>query len=168
MKFGACCSADIERVKILKQFGYDYAEYLIENLDSQRIIYHSSGDREEKLEEFKESKEPLVFISPSMDEGVDLPGSYCRFQIIYKLPYKPYKNTRIGKRKAIYEDGDDWYKYTMLSRLIQMYGRGIRSEKDYCKTYILDNRIWDVIDDDLEKNKIIPNYFLDAIMDSDE
>ncbi|MBQ6264375.1 MAG: sugar phosphate isomerase/epimerase [Clostridia bacterium] len=26
MKFGACCSADIERVKILKQFGYDYAE----------------------------------------------------------------------------------------------------------------------------------------------
>ncbi|MBR4766856.1 MAG: sugar phosphate isomerase/epimerase [Clostridia bacterium] len=26
MKFGACCSADIERVKILKQLGYDYAE----------------------------------------------------------------------------------------------------------------------------------------------
>ena len=26
MKFGACCSADIERVRILKQLGYDYAE----------------------------------------------------------------------------------------------------------------------------------------------
>ena len=26
MKFGACCSADIERVRILKELGYDYAE----------------------------------------------------------------------------------------------------------------------------------------------
>ena len=26
MKFGACCSSDIERVRILKKLGYDYAE----------------------------------------------------------------------------------------------------------------------------------------------
>ena len=153
---------------VIHTFSNECAEFLFEKLNDSRIISHDYNNREEVLDEFKESKEPLVLISPSMDEGVDLPGDYCRFQIIFKLPYKPYKGTRIGKRKAIYEDGGDWYRYTMLSRLIQMYGRGIRSEKDYCQTYILDNRIWDVIDEDLEERRIIPKYFLDAIIDSDE
>ena len=55
----------------------------------------------------------------------------------------------------------------MLTKLIQSYGRGIRCEGDYCKTYILDNRLFDVINDDLEGNQIIPKYFINAIENFD-
>lgn len=146
----------------------DCRDFLVEHIKSNRIIYHkSSEDREEKLNEFKNSKKPLVFISPSMNEGVDMPGDQCRFQIIYKLPYISLTE-RSKIRKAIYDDGEDWYDYKMLTRLIQTYGRGIRYEGDFCKTYIIDNRIWEVIEKDLEQNRIIPQYFLDAIEDLNE
>ena len=64
------------------------------------------------------------------------------------------------------EDGKEWYKYKMLTRLIQAYGRGIRSEKDSCKTYIIDKRLWKVILNDWENDThLIPQYFIDAIED---
>ena len=142
--------------------------FLVNNLKSDRIIFHkSSDDREDKLNKFKESKQPLVFISPSMNEGVDIPGDECRFQIIYKLPFIS-KTERVTRRWNTYDDGEEWYLYKMLTRLIQTYGRGIRFEGDYCKTYIIDNRIWEIIENDLDNHKIIPQYFLDAIEELNE
>ncbi|MBR3112831.1 MAG: hypothetical protein IKH29_03855 [Methanobrevibacter sp.] len=137
-------------------------DFLVENIDNPRLITHNTDNREEILAKFKKSKRPLVLVSPSMNEGVDLPGDQCRFQIIYKLPYAP-PNPRVDRRKAIYDDGKEWYLYKMLTKLIQTYGRGIRYEGDYCKTYIIDNRIWDVIENDLEGKRIIPQYFLKSI-----
>lgn len=140
-----------------------FLESKLEN--TKRVVTHTTGDREEVLNDFKEDEDGNeVLISPSMDVGVDLPGDLCRFQIIFKLPYYPYKSSRINKRKACYEDGHDWYDYKMLTRLIQAYGRGIRYKGDYCKTYILDNRLLSVIDEDYEGKQIIPKYFLDAIV----
>ena len=143
-------------------------DFIVDNIKNKRIITHrNTDDREEQLNKFKESDKPLVFVSPSMNEGVDLPGDQCRFQIIYKLPFIS-KTERVEKRQKTYDDGEDWYLYKMLTRLIQTYGRGIRYEGDYCKTYIIDNRIWEIIEEDLEKNHIIPQYFLDAIEDLNE
>lgn len=102
-----------------------------------------------------------------MNEGVDLPGDLCRFQIIFKLPYLPFEDSWIHKRKNVYEDGKNWYRYKMITKLIQSYGRGIRFEGDYCKTYILDNRLYEVIYEDLENNEIIPKYFINAIENYD-
>ena len=61
----------------------------------------------------------------------------------------------------------DWYYENMLSRLIQIYGRGMRYEEDYCKTYILDNRLREFIYDDLYDKNIIPKYFIEAIENLD-
>ena len=102
-----------------------------------------------------------------MDEGVDLPGDLCRFQILYKLPYPSTEDERVQVRERTYEDGTDWYVYKMLTRLIQAYGRGIRFEGDYCQTYLLDNRIWDVVDEDYDGSRIIPHYFLDVLEEYD-
>ena len=102
-----------------------------------------------------------------MDEGVDLPGELCRFQILYKLPYPSTEDERVQLRERTYEDGNEWYVYKMLTRLIQAYGRGIRFEGDYCKTYLLDNRIWEIIDEDYDGNRIIPKYFLDVLEEYD-
>lgn len=139
------------------------------SIENDRLLTHySSRNREEVLKKFKNSDEPLVLVSPSMNEGVDLPGDLCRFQIIFKLPYLPYNEPWIDKRENLYEDGKEWYDYKMLTKLIQGYGRGIRFEGDYCKTYILDNRLFEVINKDLEGNEIIPKYFINAIENLDQ
>jgi len=148
---------------VIHTINHEIASYIKKNIDNYRLITHNQYDREEKLEMFKNNKQPLVLVSPSMNEGVDLPGDLCRFQIIYKLPYLPFEDPWINKRKNIFEDGKQWYRYKMLTKLIQGYGRGIRFEGDHCKTYILDNRLFDVIDEDMEENEIIPKYFINAI-----
>ena len=57
-------------------------DFIMDNINDSRLITHSTKDRAEQLEKFKNSNEPLVFVSPSMGEGVDLPGDLCRFQIM--------------------------------------------------------------------------------------
>ena len=57
-------------------------DYLINNLDNQRLIDHNTQNRIDQLNRFKNSNDSLVLISPSMNEGVDLPGKLCSFQII--------------------------------------------------------------------------------------
>lgn len=148
---------------VIHTTNYDAANYIEENIDNCRLMTHNPYNREEILENFKKSKKPCVLVSPSMNEGVDLPGDLCRFQIIFKLPYLPFEDSWIHKRKNVYEDGKNWYRYKMITKLIQSYGRGIRFEGDYCKTYILDNRLYEVIYEDLENNEIIPKYFINAI-----
>ena len=153
---------------IIHTFSNECKEFLFNNLtDKRRLITHTTEDRERKLEEFKNSPRKLVFVSSSMDEGVDLPGDLCRFQILYKLPYPSTEDERVQVRERTYEDGTDWYVYKMLTRLIQAYGRGIRFEGDYCQTYLLDNRIWDVVDEDYDGSRIIPHYFLDVLEEYD-
>ena len=153
---------------VIHTTNYDIAKYIMNNIENDRLVTHYSRNREDVLKKFKNSDEPLVLVSPSMNEGVDLPGDLCRFQIIFKLPYLPYTEPWIDKRENLYEDGKEWYDYKMLTKLIQGYGRGIRFEGDYCKTYILDNRLFDVINKDLEGNEIIPKYFINAIENFDQ
>ena len=154
---------------VIHTTNYDIAKYIMNSIENDRLLTHySSRNREEVLKKFKNSDEPLVLVSPSMNEGVDLPGDLCRFQIIFKLPYLPYNEPWIDKRENLYEDGKEWYDYKMLTKLIQGYGRGIRFEGDYCKTYILDNRLFEVINKDLEGNEIIPKYFINAIENLDQ
>jgi Rad3-related DNA helicase len=148
---------------VIHTSNYEQVNYIMDKINSNRFVKHYSTNREAVLKDFKNSDEPLVLVSPSMNEGVDLPGELCRFQIIFKLPYLPFKQPWIEKRENLYEDGKEWYDYKMLTKLIQGYGRGIRFEGDYCKTYILDNRLFDVINKDIEGSEIIPKYFINAI-----
>ena len=145
---------------IIHTVSYQCKEFLMKELNDPRLIDHETGNREKVLEEFKESDEPLVLISPSMNEGVDLPGDQCRFQIIYKIPYPNIsdKQTKIRKGKE-----KIWYDYQTAINLVQTYGRGMRSEDDYCKTYFIDSRIKNYIKRDSFRNNLIPDFFKEAI-----
>lgn len=112
--------------------------FLMDNLKVDRLIAHSNRNRTEVLEEFRQSDEPLVLVSPSMDEGVDLPGDECRFQIVYKIPYPDLGSKQVRSRMQI---DSEWYDYKTSLRLVQTHGRGMRFEDDYCKTYFIDNRL---------------------------
>ena len=112
--------------------------FIMDNVRSDRLIAHNTKNRSEILEEFKRSDEALVLVSPSMDEGVDLPGDECRFQIVYKIPYPDLGSKQVKSRIALDEE---WYDYKTSLRLVQTHGRGMRFEDDYCKTYFIDNRL---------------------------
>lgn len=126
--------------------------YLIDNLNDSRLMEHNTADRAKQLLKFKESSEPLVLVSPSMNEGVDLPGDLCRFQIIYKLPYPDLGDKQIRLRANA---DADWYDYKTALALIQTYGRGMRFEDDSCTTYFIDSRIGEFVKND----RFLPDSF---------
>ena len=145
---------------IIHTVSYQCKEFLMRELDNPRLVDHKTNDREEVLERFKKSKDPLVLISPSMNEGVDLPEEQCRFQIIYKIPYPNItdKQTKIRRSKERI-----WYDYQTAINLVQTYGRGMRSENDYCRTYFIDSRIKNYIKRDSVRNNLIPDFFREAV-----
>ena len=132
-------------------------DYLIDKLNNPRLLEHDSENRAIQLEKFRNSDEPLVLISPSMNEGVDLPGDLCHFQIIYKIPYPDLADKQIRFRANADEN---WYNYKTSLALIQTYGRGMRSEDDYCRTYFIDSRIRDFVKED----KFLPEQFRKLII----
>ena len=102
---------------------------------NDRFIYHSNAsERAETLSDFKDADDPLVLISPSMTQAVDLPGDECEFIIVLKLPYA-YLGTKVMRRRA-----KDWSYYSGMTLLMlrQMIGRGTRKETDRCDIVILD------------------------------
>ena len=134
-------------------------DYLLENLDNPRLIGHDSKNRQERLKEFIDSSEPLVLVSPSMGEGVDLPGDLCRFQIIYKIPYPDWGDRQIYERSSI---DLEWYDFKTCLNLVQTHGRGMRDEDDYCRTYVIDSRFTSYIRSN-RANRFLPDTFKEAI-----
>jgi Rad3-related DNA helicase len=109
------------------------------HLESDRLITHESGNREMQIEIFKASPRPLVMISPSMDRGVSLDGDLCRVVVIAKVPYASLGDPQIQRRMASANgEGQRWYAMKTIATIIQMAGRGVRSDTDWCTTYILD------------------------------
>lgn len=137
-------------------------DYIMDNIIDSRLMTHTTENRDLKLKEFKESHNS-VMVSPSMEEGVDLPDDECRFQVIFKLPRLPWGDKRI-QAKSNLEPG--WYNYRTAIRLVQMFGRGIRSKDDYCKTYVIDETFNSFIFGDMFGYNFIPEYMRNAIADN--
>ena len=134
-------------------------KYLQDNITDDRMLFREPGIRnEEILEKHYSSNKPTVMASPSMSHGVDLKDDLARFQIIIKAPYLPTNDKRVSRMMKL---DSSWYMNKMLSSFIQSCGRGIRSGKDHCVTYILDAAIVECIVKN--KNKI-PKYFLDRFV----
>lgn len=133
--------------------------YLRDNLKNNRILYREPGIRNENiLDMHSTSSAPTILASPSMSYGVDLKDDLARFQIIIKAPYLPMVDKRVEKMMKL---DFNWYMNKMLCSLIQSCGRGVRSHKDHCVTYILDAAIVEAIINNKSK---IPKYFLDRFM----
>ena len=122
---------------------YRIARYLEYNLKARkykkRLIFHDSSNREKKLKEHINSKQPTVLVSPSMTEGIDLKGDLSRFQVLCKIPY-PYLGDPIIKKRMHKYRG--WYALQTAKSIVQSCGRSVRSKKDTAITYILDSD-WD-------------------------
>ena len=131
--------SNLDKKILIHTVNYKIAHYLEENSIYENYMFtHSSKDRIEVLNTFKEAQAPAVLISPSFDKAVDLPDKECELIIVAKVPF-PYLGTKV-MRKRVKQNGG-YYDNETLSTLIQMSGRGVRSETDVCPTIILDSNI---------------------------
>lgn len=135
-------------------------DFLMESIKDPRLITHTTRDRADVLKMFRQSDEPLVLVSPSMGEGVDLPGDLSRFQIMYKIPYPDLGDRQTAIRSRI---DPDWFDYRTALALVQTYGRGMRYADDHCRTYFIDNRLKQFVKRDLESNNFLTEPFRNAI-----
>lgn len=132
------------------------ADYIRDNIKSNRLLCREAGVRNEELLELHEaSPRPTVLVSPSMTYGVDLKGDLGKFQIILKAPWLPTKDVRVEKLMKI---DKEWYANAMLKTLVQACGRSVRSEDDECETYILDGSIYDAMARNKHK---LPKFFIE-------
>ena len=149
---------------LIHTHSYKCQQYIINNLYNNRLIAHGTNNRERVLKFFEEDENPLVLVSPSMSEGVDLPYDKCRFQIIYKIPFPYLGDKQINMRM---KKDQRWYAYKTAMTLVQTYGRGMRADDDSCVTYILDSDIQMLLKSPLYKS-LIPDFFKEAIVINDD
>jgi len=146
---------------IIHTSSYEQLNFIKDNLsktNSRRLILTDPEiERDEVIREHSESKKPTVLISPSLHTGLDLKDNLSRFQIITKVPYPNISDKWTSEKRKINEE---WYYWQTALRLVQAYGRSIRSKDDWAKTYVLDSAFNYFIR--VNKN-ILPKWFLSAI-----
>jgi len=140
---------------------YEQLNFIKENISQTNIrrllVTDPEIPRDDVIAEHTNSLKPTVLISPLLHMGLDLKDDLSRFQIITKVPY-PNKSDRWtdAKRKL----DEEWYYWQTALKLIQGYGRSIRSKEDWAKTYVLDSAFGYFV----RKNRnVLPDWFTQAI-----
>ena len=125
---------------------------------NENVMVQDSYEREESLDDWLKS-DKQVFFSVAMDEGVDLDGDKCRWQVLAKTLYRHMGDKRTKYR--VQERNEwNWYNRHAAIQLQQAYGRAVRSKDDEAVFYILDESALGLI----EKNPHLFNkWFLEAI-----
>jgi ATP-dependent DNA helicase DinG len=146
---------------IIHTTSYEQLNFIKENLskmNSRRLILTDPEiPRDEVIKEHIDSKKPTVLISPSLHTGLDLKDNLSRFQIITKVPYPNIADKWTSEKRKINEE---WYYWQTALRLVQAYGRSIRSKDDWAKTYVLDAAFNYFVKMNVN---ILPKWFVSAI-----
>lgn len=139
-------------------------ELLKDNCDAavrQRFLLQKDfGNDKQAMLNTHARRKDSVLVAPAMHEGIDLHGDLSRFQIITKVPYPNFfDNEQLAKRVEL---DRRYYIWLTALKLVQSYGRSVRSETDFADTYILDEAIYKFIKD---ARNMLPDWFNEAIHD---
>lgn len=105
--------------------------------NAQRFIIAFGEDRELKYRQHLTGARPTVLAASGYWEGADLKGDAARFQILPAAP-RPMFQGQIAVRA---KKDDAWYRWMTWTKFLQGTGRGVRSEDDWCTTYVLDREM---------------------------
>lgn len=123
---------------IIQTGSYEFAKSLLEMSPAHNrkrmILYDDSKEKDEALAYFKTCNDKVI-VGPSLVEGLSFDDDLCRFQIIMKVPYPSLADRFVKAKKDL---KPDWYSNTTAISILQGVGRGIRSENDWCVTFIFD------------------------------
>jgi len=148
-----------ERV-LIHAVSYDLTRMLASRVRTNRevLYYTSARERAGKLAQFLTTPD-AVLIAPSMDRGVDLADDACRVMVIAKVPYPNLGDKQVSS-KLNADGGQLWYATETIRTIVQMTGRGVRSDTDHATTYILDaqfRRLWQ------QHKQSFPKWWRDAV-----
>jgi ATP-dependent DNA helicase DinG len=147
---------------IIHTTSYSQLQFIRDNISKEnanRLIETSSSlDRTKVLQKHYESEKQTVLISPSLHLGVDLKDDLSRFQVIVKVPFPDLTDKKIAAKK---ERDPMWYTWNTVLRLVQAYGRSVRSSDDYATTYILDGNASYLL---RNAKDLMPRWFTEAIV----
>lgn len=154
--------------KILKKYknkkgiihtnSFEFSKWVHDNIKNDRLMFHTSEDKDLVLKEFMDSKEAKVIVSPSLDTGVSFDDDKARFQVILKVPYPSLASK---KNKIRMDMNQDWYAWATCSKIQQASGRIIRSEIDFGDTIILDSSFSTLM---VRNRKYFNGWFYDSII----
>ena len=137
-----------------------YGIYLnpFENTPDPRFLFPiTAAEKDECLKLHAESKKPTILVSPAFTMGLDMKDDLCRFQILCKVPYPSLQDKQTKERANI---DKDWYANQTALALVQSYGRGVRTEEDWCITYLLDGAMLNYLH---YNSRFLQEWFLDAV-----
>lgn len=129
----------LDRKGIAHTVSYKRRDYVMEHSEfREHMISHNSKNARAIVDAFKSAKAPCILVSPSMDTGYDFPGDLCRFMIVGKLPWPDTRAKVMAARKDM---DPEYMSYLTMQTLVQMSGRGMRAEDDWCEVLVLDDSI---------------------------
>jgi ATP-dependent DNA helicase DinG len=150
-----------KRKGIIHTTSYEQLNFIKENIskdNSQRLLVTDPDlQREDVIAGHINSIKPTVLISPSLYTGIDLKDDLSRFQIITKIPYPNLHDRWINAKRDLDEQ---WYSWQTALRLVQAYGRSIRSKEDWARTYVLDSAFGSFVN---KNRNLFPDWFRQAI-----
>ena len=137
------CNIHEDDSGVVHSGNFQIASWLINEIKDKiphEIVTHVKEDpelRDDAIKEFVENrgKRPMLLVSPSVTEGLDLIDDTARFAIFVKIPYPFLGDAWVRKRLDL---SDEWYQRQAMINIIQGGGRIVRSKEDWGNTYILD------------------------------
>jgi len=143
---------------IIHTHSFEISRVLLEDVGDPRFLFQADfASKDEMLEEHARRKDSVI-VAPAFHEGLDLKDDLGRFAIICKVPW-PSLGDKVMKERAARDDR--YYAWLTALKLVQSYGRTIRSKEDWSTTYIVDQGF----DGFLQRNgKMLPGWFTEAIL----
>ena len=147
---------------IIHTHNFEIAKYMLEkgsrSLKKRLVFQENYMSKDDMLKDHAQRTDGPIIIAPAMHEGLDLKGDLSRFQIICKIPYPSFvENEQLKLRMQL---SQDYYNWLTALKLIQSYGRSIRSKDDWADTFVLDE---DFGFFQKKCQKLLPTWFKSAI-----
>lgn len=139
---------------------YDLTKSIAGALETsgRKVLYYSSAQERARILALFLNTPGSVLLAPSFDRGIDLKGDDCRVIVVAKVPFLYLGDRQIGERLR-QPGGQQWYTVQAVRSLVQMTGRAVRSEDDWCETYILDKQFGKKI----QRSGFLPKWWLEAV-----
>lgn len=126
---GLIHTGNFEIARNLKEFIWEHC-----NTPRRFLFYNDSFQKQEAIKKLQRTHDGIL-VGPSLTEGLDLKDDWCRFMILAKVPYPMLDEYNSKKMKLM----PDWYGWKTSTTIIQSLGRGIRHQKDWCVSYLMDS-----------------------------
>lgn len=146
---------------IVHTHNFAISELFMERCASKgRFLFQRNFESKEEMLAKHADTPNAIIVAPAMHEGLDLRDDLSRFQIICKTPYPNFFD---DKQLAVRKDLDYRYLQWMVAlKLVQSYGRSVRSKEDWAHTYIIDSAVIKFLK---EAKGLMPQWFKDAVVE---